>query len=386
MSDKTVVVIDDSPTLLKLVQLVLGELGVHVVPAATSDAAIDAMKAHNPQLVLLDDAFEDKPVEQVCERLAGAGTPPFILLRSGHGPSDPLKIKGVVDAIAKPFSPDALKALVSHQLGAPDASPPRRLALTPPPGFSQEVSNAAAVLQGNLSVFGAAELLGLVAESGKAGCARFARGRTAISVHFGRGHVAFARAEGVPEEFLLGRFLVERGHLTNDLLEAIVNGAGGKANRIGQRLLERGLISGVALDEALRLQTSNLFYELLRWEEGEMHFQVADQAPAGEPDLGLPVDQLLMEGLRRVDEWRLIEREVPSFDEVYLREEDRMSAMGPGKLLRDEVAVAELLNGKNTVKDVIFQSHIGSFEVCRVLYRLRKSKLIRPHVAPSVST
>ena len=60
-----------------------------------------------------------------------------------------------------------------------------------------------------------------------------------------------------------------------------------------------------------------------------------------------------------------------------------MAAMGPGRLLREEIAVAELLNGRNTVKDVIFQSHMGSFDVCRVLYRLLKSKLVRPRISPS---
>ena len=389
MPDKTIVVVDDSPTLLKLVQLVLTELGVHIVPVASASAALDAVKAHTPQLVLLDDALEDQPLPELCDGLAKATSPapPIVLLQSGHGPADPLKVAGVVDSIAKPFTPEALKALVLHVIGRDAAAtmPRRRLSLTPPPDFSPEAVTGVPAFAADLAVFGPAELLGLLAEGRKTGRARFTQDRTVIDVHLANGKVAFARAEGVSDEFLLGRFLVEAGALTQDALEAAIGAppTGSKRQRLGQRLLADGTITDRSLDEAMRMQTAALVYELLRWDAGRGAFSLADALPADEGDLGLAVDNLLLEGCRRIDEWRLIEREVENFDEVFLRQDDRMAAMGPGTLLREEVAVAELLNGKNTVRDVIFQSHLGSFEVCRALYRLRKSKLVRPRVAPT---
>ncbi len=44
--------------------------------------------------------------------------------------------------------------------------------------------------------------------------------------------------------------------------------------------------------------------------------------------------------------------------------------MGRGRLTREELAVLELVNGKNTVKDIIRKSRMGSFEVSKMLYRL----------------
>ena len=72
-----------------------------------------------------------------------------------------------------------------------------------------------------------------------------------------------------------------------------------------------------------------------------------------------------MEGFRRVDEWHLIEREIDDFDVVFLRNEDAVAQIGRGRLTREELAVLELVNGKNTVKDIVRQSRMGSFEVAR---------------------
>ena len=51
-------------------------------------------------------------------------------------------------------------------------------------------------------------------------------------------------------------------------------------------------------------------------------------------------------------------------------------------LTREELAVLELVNGKNTIKDIIRKSRMGSFEVSKMLYRLLSIKLVRRRVLP----
>ena len=393
MPGETIVVIDDSPTLSKLIQLVLGEMGLQVIAANSAASARELLKTERPRLVLLDDVIDDLPIDTLCADIAALTptAPGIVLLRSGHGPDDPAKLPGVIDSITKPFSPDALKAMVSHIVGMSlqegPSLPRRRLVLTPAPDFTPSLANEQAALSGTLTVFGAAEILGLLAEGQRTGVATFSQQRITVRVRFGKGRIDYARALGVAEEFLLGRFLIDRGFITKAELEAIaehLRKLPSAKQRLGEILVAKGLISQRELTEGMRQQTLALVYELLRWDNGTFAFVAkAEAATANEATLGLVVDQLLMEGLRRIDEWRVIEREVNNFDEVYLREEERMAAMGPGRLLREEIAVAELLNGRNTVKDVIFQSHMGSFDVCRVLYRLLKSKLVRPRISPS---
>ena len=394
MPSESIVVVDDSPTLSKLIQLVLGEMGLQVIAANSAAAARDLLKIERPRLVLLDDVIDDQPIDGLCEYIAAlAPNPPgIVLLRSGRGPEDLSKLAGVVDSITKPFSPDALKALVSHIVGLSlqegPSLPRRRLMLTPAPDFTpSKLADLQTALSGTLAVFGAAEILGLLGEGHRTGVAMFTQQRTTVRVRFGKGRIDYARAEGVQEEFVLGRFLIDRAFISAEQLRTVaqqLRQLQGTKPRLGEMLIEKGLLTARELTEGMRQQSLALVYELLRWDNGSFSFvQKAEPANANEFTLGLVVDQLLMEGLRRIDEWRIIEREVNNFDEVFLREEERMAAMGPGRLLREEIAVAELLNGRNTVKDVIFQSHMGSFDVCRVLYRLLKSKLVRPRISPS---
>ncbi len=117
---------------------------------------------------------------------------------------------------------------------------------------------------------------------------------------------------------------------------------------------------------------------------GNFTFQRAfDLPPAAEQAaLSLGVEEILMEGFRRVDEWHLIEREVTDFDLVFLRNEDAIAQMGQQRLTREEVATLELVNGKHSVKDIVRRSRLGSFEVSKMLYRLLSIKLIRRRVLP----
>jgi DNA-binding MarR family transcriptional regulator len=67
---------------------------------------------------------------------------------------------------------------------------------------------------------------------------------------------------------------------------------------------------------------------------------------------------------------------------VFVRNEEKLAAFGRGKLLRDEVAVLEFVNGKNSVRDIIALAKMGSFDVTKMLYRLLRNKLIRRRVSP----
>ena len=78
----------------------------------------------------------------------------------------------------------------------------------------------------------------------------------------------------------------------------------------------------------------------------------------------------------------LAQREVDDFETVFLRNEDAVAQMGRGRLTREELAVLELVNGKNSVKEIIRTSRMGSFDVSKMLYRLLSIKLIRRRVAP----
>lgn len=478
MAGELVLVIDDSPTITKVVQLVLTKAGYQVQTAADGEAGLAAVRAQRPNLILLDFVMPRMNGYQFCRELVAdpklRDIPVVLMSAKGDQVGERfVKVMGIVDYITKPFSPEAITAVVQHTIGkygpagGPDEQHPSlvtgedlsatddadrtqaktaalgelRRAITDvvaarvgalfalaqstntpdpdahvatdPAAIAEATSNAlddatlgkllGAVdlglfsdgvpgLRGDLRVVPLAEVLQLLDVQEQSGVLTVERSGAKVEIYFRRGRVDQAVAEGVPEEFLLGRFVLDAELMQRADFEAFLESrsggtqGGGKANQrlLGQQLVKLGYIAEQDLKNCLIRQSSELIYEILRWRHGRFRFAAGLELPPSVIDaaLGLDVEGVLMEGYRRVDEWHLIERAIDNFDVVFLRNEDQVAQMGRGRLTREELAVLELVNGKNSVKEIIRKSRMGSFEVSKMLYRLLSIKLVRRRVLP----
>lgn len=171
---------------------------------------------------------------------------------------------------------------------------------------------------------------------------------------------------------LPGLPLSGRGTLTPPTLQSE------KPRLLGATLLAFGKITESQLRSALTRQSSELLYEVLRWPKGRFDFR-AD--PASEivesARLGMPVASVVMEGFRRVDEWRVLERTIGSFDAVLLRDDLALSSIDMGTLPARERTVLDAVDGERTVRGVIAASHMSSFDACRVLVQFLEARVLR---------
>ena len=147
---------------------------------------------------------------------------------------------------------------------------------------------------------------------------------------------------------------------------------------LGATLLAFGKITESQLRTALTRQSSELLYEVLRWPKGRFDFR-ADPASAvvESAQLGLPVASVVMEGFRRVDEWRVLERTLGSFDAVLVRDELALRSLGMGTLPAKEKVVLDAVDGERTVRAIIAASHMSSFDACRVLVQFLEARVLR---------
>ena len=257
-------------------------------------------------------------------------------------------------------------------------------------GFEATADSGGPDIAGQLGAVSMSEVLMLLARQGQDGTLRVQTDGARVDVWFGKGHIDLAAAVGVAEEFLLGRFTVESGDVAPEALAQVLDErarASGRPPLFGRDLVARGLLSEDQLKTAMRRQTAELVYETLRWSRGSFHFRRTSDRPeiVTEASLGISVDTLLLEGFRRVDEWRLIERDISSFDLVFVRDEDRIGALPRGTLTREEIAVLDALNARSSVRDIIRGLRMGSFDVSKILYRLLRTELIRRRVQPAAT-
>jgi hypothetical protein len=136
------------------------------------------------------------------------------------------------------------------------------------------------------------------------------------------------------------------------------------------------------LRDGLARQSSELVYEVLRWPAGRFEFRL-DSLPAlaETAQLGLPVASVVMEGFRRVDEWRVVEAGLGSFESVLQADPVAIGVSDLERLTKDERRLLDMVDGKRNVRAIIEQSHMSSFDACKVLFQLLEARLVRRRVA-----
>ncbi len=468
MAGERVLVIDDSPTIVRVVQLVLTKAGFEVASAPDGEAGLASAREKLPDLILLDFVMPKMNGYQVCRELAEderlREIPVVLMSAKGDQVGERfVKVMGIVDYITKPFSPEAITAVVQHTIskygkgtdgrpatGAIDGSgettlggddgaraaamarlrtniadavgarvaalfglanaahegtaedsriPTDASAIADAARSALDDRNLAEILRavdlgalagggpsltGDLRVVPLAEVLQLVDHQEQSGVLHVTRGGARIDLYFRKGRIDQALGDGLAEDLLLGRYIVDSELMNRQDFDGFLGSREPGTRLIGGQLVRLGYLGPSDLKTALARQTAELVYETLRWRWGRFELTVGRDLPTPvvEASLELDVEAILMEGFRRVDEWHLIERAIDDFDLVFLRNEDAVAQMGRGRLTREELAILELVNGKNTVKDIVRKSRMGSFEVSKMLYRLLSIKLVRRRVLP----
>jgi hypothetical protein len=171
-------------------------------------------------------------------------------------------------------------------------------------------------IKGSLREAALPDVIQLLFLGRRSGCLAVADRQSHASVYFENGWVIHAAI--VNRRDRLGDMLVRSGRITAEQLEqAIHMQAMAHGRRLGAILVELGAITREDLAAAVHRQVEEAVYTLFTWNSGSFSFE-----PGVEPDpdvmrVRIPPDALLLEGARRIDEWSVIEKKIPSFDLVF---------------------------------------------------------------------
>ena len=243
-------------------------------------------------------------------------------------------------------------------------------------------------IKGSLKEASLPDVLQLLAMGKKTGCLSVTHRSNFGYLYFDKGRISYASI--VNRRDRLGDLLVKNGIITPEQLQAAITAQERRRDRrLGELLMDMGYLSHDALARHIRDQIEEAVYFLFTWNQGTFNFE-----PDVEPDekeflVSINPESLLLEGARRVDEWTLVEKKIPSFDIVF--EIDRP------KLMRAEVELTpyqrkllELVDGRRDVQQIVDASGLVEFDVGKLLYglmtagflhRIGKSKAPEPAVS-----
>lgn len=451
-----ILVVDDSPTILKVVSAILARSGLDSRTARDGIVGLKLLAEEGPfDLILLDFVMPRMNGYQFCRELRkdpSLKSLPIVLM-SAKG--DRIRAQfvqqtGAVDAITKPFDARTLVAVVDGVLAkmkagkgpalpegeampeeeslGEDSEPrpsvlPRQLeqravlqiiqhvnrAVTPviaemkdaergkPEALGRAIARAIEaspldslllslrelastamreVLSGDLAFVQLPEVLQMLQMQRQTGVMRVVSGKRSANVYLRDGALDLACATGENEEFKLGRYFVEMGVLKRADVDGAVQEAMKRGVRLGDQLVDSQKASDAERRQALVKQSSEVLYDIVRWPHGRFWFgRDPHSSEAEHAKLGLAMAPLVLEGFRRVDEWRAMEKTI-AWDDVVVVDEAALEQVGE-KLEKAERKLLAVIDGRKNVNQIVDDSELPRFDALKIVYQLLSSRVLR---------
>ena len=241
-----------------------------------------------------------------------------------------------------------------------------------------------AALHGNLKDFGIAEVFQLIGQQRKTGLLEI-KGPDGqqVSLSFDEGAVVSATPVARREHEVLGQRLVRCGLMTQETLASLLNESEASARSLPALIVAQEHVSPRDLEEISVLLTGETIFEVLRWSGGSFHFSAQGVAHDRPPEKLLAAEQILMDGLRMVDEWQTFCQRIPPEETVF----DRCGSLDSFRqrnqrelrcLPQQADKIFQLVDGRLTLRRVIDLSRLGVFEATRAIVELTDAGLIAP--------
>jgi len=221
--------------------------------------------------------------------------------------------------------------------------------------------------RGSLDQVDVPAILRALVRADKTGPLRFTRGRITKTVYLEGGRLIFATSTDPDDR--LGEMLLRKGLITYRNLEDSVQ-AIRAGKRQGSILVESGLIRSRDLVQGVTEQVQEIVYSLFHWEEGTYEF-VEGQLPSREVILlRMSTEDILMEGIRRVQRWSRIQSGAGTLDQRYTLSGESPSILEAVTLSKEELSLVAMLDGTASLEEICASSRQSDFGVCRAVWGL----------------
>lgn len=262
--------------------------------------------------------------------------------------------------------------------------------------------------EGTLKDFSLAEIFQLISYQNKTGILTLKGEGKEATITFKNGNIISAESSEDRLEDRLGYRLVKARVITKEQLQKALLIQKETVQNLGYILVKLKFISQQELQKYLYDFICQKIYKLFRWKDGEYQFAVMENKEFPD-DYFEPIftQNILMEAVRMIDEWPLIEKLIPSFDIIFdkikdesvkveiekeemedfsLFEEALEEETPPLieekieskiiKLSSNEYTVFNAINGMRSVRDIIEYCNMSDFDAARSLYDLLDRNLI----------
>ena len=142
---------------------------------------------------------------------------------------------------------------------------------------------------------------------------------------------------------------------------------GSAHKRLGQILVDQGILTDAEVAEVLEIRTLDIIYDLFIWKEGYFEFYVEGPLPPDFTRVNVEANKVVMEGIYRADELARYRTLIPSDRAVMELAAGWTSSLGLGKATRQ---LLYFLEKRMSVAEICYNMHASPFDVYAQLYDL----------------
>jgi tetratricopeptide (TPR) repeat protein len=177
-------------------------------------------------------------------------------------------------------------------------------------------------------------------------------------------------ASSTYEDDRLGEMLLKAGKITMEQYDKSVELLKKTGKRQGAILVELGFLTPKDLFWGVKYQVREIIYSLFLLETAGYEF-IDGVIPSHEViTLKMSIGNLIYEGIKRIDNWTRIKNEMPATDIVLKLSSDPASIYQDVELSQQDRKMLSLVDGRKTIKEIIDNAWMGSFEAMKTLYVL----------------
>lgn len=173
-----------------------------------------------------------------------------------------------------------------------------------------------------------------------------------------------------PKEYL-GQILLCFGWIDEGRLNEAFQRQQSTGQLLGKLLVESYGVNEAHIKKALRLKIEETIYDLFLWEDGKFIYSdgIPQIARHDRLDSPLTIDHALLEGARRVDEWKEFRKTFPSDDVVFAKRTDE-SALG--ELGKDFIIkrIFDAVDGEKSIRRILLETRAPEYRALEAFGKL----------------
>jgi len=228
-------------------------------------------------------------------------------------------------------------------------------------------------LQGNLRDFSTTQLLNLVSLARKTGAMILNTSADSATLFFREGKLIHASTDKRTGRLI--DMLKEANKLTDEQVGAIARQTKQLTDKaLGIDLIRGGIVSQQDIIQSIKEFMLDVVYSLFSWTDGQFNFNQGALPSNDHITVPLNLDNVILEGSRRIQENERLLDELPNLGVVALKITDK--PLRDVKLTPDDWRVISHIHPRNTIEQIAQANSMDEFQIRKIVYGMLQAGLV----------